>query len=108
MCNWEVFIIARNKVHTVTKNAKCIYYQNQFGNNLFNKNFWENLRKIGIEKKSNECNFDPQTMKNIFSNSLEENNLIPFQLKPGLIFDGNKLNLISITESDVYKSILSI
>ena len=28
----------------------------------------KNQRKIGIKKKSNECNFDPQTMINLFSN----------------------------------------
>ena len=55
----------------------------------------KNLRKIGIKMKSNECNFDPQTMINLFSNPNTENNLISSQLKPDLIFDGNKLNLIS-------------
>ena len=106
--NWEFFKIARNKVHTITKKAKCIYYQTQFGNDISNKDFWKNLRKIGIKKKSNECNFDPQTMINLFSNPNTENNLTSFQLKPDLIFDGNKLNLISFSESEVYNSILSI
>ena len=27
MYNWEVFKKERNKVHTIIKNAKCIYYQ---------------------------------------------------------------------------------
>ena len=37
--NWEFFKIARNKVHTITKKPKCIYYQTQFGNDITNKDF---------------------------------------------------------------------
>ena len=75
MCNCEVFKIARNKVHTVTKNTKCIYYQNQFGNNLLNKDFWYNLRNIRMKKKNIECNFDPKTINNTFSSPVAENPL---------------------------------
>ena len=46
----------------------------KFGSNLINEDFWKNLRKIGMRKKSNECNFDPQTMNNTFSNPIAENN----------------------------------
>ena len=44
-------------------------------------------------------------MMNLFSNPNTENNLTSFQLKPDLIFDGNKLNLVSFSESEVYNSI---
>ena len=37
--NWEFSKIARNKVHTITKIAKLIYYQTQFGNDISNKDF---------------------------------------------------------------------
>ena len=35
--NWILIKISRNKVHTITRKAKCVYWRNQFGTNLSNK-----------------------------------------------------------------------
>ena len=44
--NWEFFKIARNNVHTITKKAKCIYCQTQFGNEISNKDFWKIFARL--------------------------------------------------------------
>ena len=92
--NWEFFKIARNKVHTITKR------QNAF---IIKLRFWKNLRKIGIKKKSNECNFDPQTMTNLFSNPNTEFYL--FSIEAGLNIRWQQVKFILFLG---YNSILSI
>ena len=105
--NWNLFKLARNKVHTITRKAKCAYYRKQFGSNLSSKDFWTKLRNVGIKKSRNECNLNPQDMIEIFSSPMAASDDC-FQVNRDLIYNGNKLNLISFTELEVLESILSI
>ena len=51
-----------------------MFFQNQFGTNLSNKDFWKNLRTIGFNKNRNECNFNTQIMNQTFSKPITINN----------------------------------
>ena len=103
--NWILFNISRNKVLTITRQAKCVYYRNQFGTNLSNKEFWKHLRTIGFNKNRNKCNFTPRIMNQTFSKPFTKNNETTFKLNSDLIFNGNNLSLICFSNDEVYKSI---
>ena len=107
--NRELFRFARNKVHVVTKNAKCEYYRKEFNmSQLTSKNLWKKWNNIGLKKNRNECSIHPEIMNDFFSQCTSQSSSSEFVPDNNIFFRGSSLVFIKFSDSRVYNSVLSI
>ena len=105
--NWELYRLARNKVHVVIKNAKSSYYKAQF-DNVSGNDFWKRISNLGFKKKQSACSLDPDILNDHFLRSSNEKNDDLFVPKPELQFLGDCFKFSTFTELEVYRAIMSI
>ena len=101
--DWDLFRIARNKVHVVAKNAKCECYGKEFNMlQLTSKNLWKKLHNIGLKKNRNECSIHPGIMNDFFH--IPHRSSVHPSLLPTITFS----SFNTFSDSEVYNSIMSI
>lgn len=105
--NWTVFTRARNRTNHIIKKAKQLYFGRNLSTSLPPRKLWNNIKQFGIHSRSeSSCCLDPNDLNKHFisvgavhSSQAELNSTY---------FCRTSFQFSSVTESDVYKSVMNI
>lgn len=105
--NWTVFTRVRNRTNQIIRKAKQLYFGRNLCTSLPPKKLWNNIRRLGIHTRSeSSCCLDPDELNKQF---ISVGDVVSSQteLNPNN-FCGTSFQFSSVTESEVYKSVMSI
>ncbi|XP_037929884.1 uncharacterized protein LOC119664481, partial [Teleopsis dalmanni] len=108
--NWMKFRIARNVAARTVFKAKSDYYESKLGGTKATKTLWNNIKMLGVTRKSkNICNMDPNALNNFFVSSVEDNGSSSSVFFDMNIVDANEgFSFYYVSEDIVFKNLMNI